>query len=164
MKFVLLFVISSLIIFIIISLIFNWRSVNKKALIASGSAVFVLIIYYWLTYNNFTVTITAVNNSARVFDSIRFTTFPNRSFTFYNIKPGQSVTHSFEYRNFFYPRGEHGAASIKAYTGSFYSEYYCGVIDAPFALLHKEYKFYLHDKGINERPEIEVSEEPINKI
>lgn len=152
MRYVLLFIIISLVIFIIFSLILARRSINKNALIASGSAVAVLTLFYWLTYNNFTVRVKAVNNSTQVFDSIQVTVFPDRSFSFYNIKPGQSATHSFEYRNFFYPKGEHGAASIKGYAGSFYFEYYSGLIDAPFALLHEEYKFYFHDNGINERP------------
>lgn len=152
-----LFVISSLIIHIIISLILDRRKVNKNALIASGSAVVLLSLFYWLTYNNFTVRVKAANDSTQVFDSIQVTVFPDRSFTFYNIKPGQSVTHSFEYRNFFYPKGEHAAASIKAYADSFYFEYYSGLIDAPFALLHEEYKFYFHDNGINGRPDTKPS-------
>lgn len=120
MRYIMLFVISSLIIHIIISLILDRRRVNKKALIASGSAVIVLTLIYWFTYNNFTVRVKAVNNSTQVFDSIQVAVFPDRSFTFYNVKPGQSVTHSFEYRNIFYPQGEHAAALIKAYEDSFY--------------------------------------------
>ncbi|MFL9843983.1 hypothetical protein [Flavobacterium rhizosphaerae] len=103
---------------------------------------------------NFKVDVSLINLSNITYDSVSVRIFPNKTATFYDIEPQDTIIKTFEYKSFVYPKGEHGAATIAVFKDDYY--YICGngLIDVPFAYLDNVYSFYTWDNGVHSKKEI----------
>jgi len=116
----------------------------KKGIVPIGISSS-LVLLYCLIFMNFQVKVVVTNASETVYDSVSVYVFPDKRITFYNVKPHDRLSKTFDYKNFSYPRGEHTASVISAYKDDYYLVQESGLIDTPFAFLKEEYNYFIYD-------------------